>query len=278
MPKQTKVITRRKKFIEVDVPLTNSKIELISDTLDSLNNKRIKLDLTRLLKGKSIEADLIIEVKNNKAVAKPLKIKLMPYFIKRMIRKRISYVEDSFEAKNQESLLAIKPFLITRKRVSRSVRKTLRNKAKNWIEDYVLDKTNNEIFEDILTNKLQKSLSLILKKTYPLSLSEIRILEIKRMLNPEEIPKIEKIERQDKKKFIDQMQELEEEKKKSAELEIKETQSKARDLEIKQEEKESNSDEEKIKINEPKKEKAKKKLSKKKKEEINSTDVELQEK
>ena len=100
----------------------------------------------------------------------------MPYFIRRMIRKRISYVEDSFETPSQESMIRIKPFIITRKKVSRVVRKTIRNQTRNWLEDYIAGKKDNELFSEILANKLQKPLSLRLKKTYPLSLCEIRII------------------------------------------------------------------------------------------------------
>ena len=52
-----------------------------------------------------------IDIVNEKPVASPFKIKLMPYFIRRMIRKRISYVEDSFQTPSQESMILIKPFL-----------------------------------------------------------------------------------------------------------------------------------------------------------------------
>ena len=155
------------------------KIELIGDTIEELKDRTIKLDLTRQLKGKSVEAVVQVYIEDNKAVAHPIKIKLMPYFIRRMIRKRISYVEDSFLIPSQENMILIKPFLITRKRVSKAVRKTLRNKAKNWISDYIAERKNNEIFNDILSNKMQKPLSLHLKKTYPLSLCEIRIIEVK---------------------------------------------------------------------------------------------------
>ena len=199
MPKQTKILTKRKKFIEAEIPLTNLKIELIGNSIQELKDKTIKLDLTRQLKGKSVEALVKIKIENDKAIAHPIKIKLMPYFIRRMIRKRISYVEDSFEAPSKESILRIKPFLITRKRVSRVVRKTLRNKTKNWIEDYVAGKTDKEIFNEVLSNRLQRPLSLMLKKTYPLSLCEIRVLEVVRPLKPEEIPKTEKEETKEKK-------------------------------------------------------------------------------
>ena len=100
------------------------------------------------MRGKSVEVVLKVKIKNDKAIAEPQKLTLMPYFIKRMIRKRISYVEDSFTAPTQESLVQIKPFLITRKKVSRVIRKTLRNLTKNWLEDYLAERKDNEIIYD----------------------------------------------------------------------------------------------------------------------------------
>ena len=228
--KTEKLVSKRKKFIKVDIPLINSQIDLIATSPNELENKTIKLDLTRQLKGKSVEAIVRVKLDKEKLIAEPYKIRLMPYFIRRMIRKRISYVEDSFLAKSQESMLLVKPFLITRKRVSRVIRKTLRNKTKNWIEDYMAERTDKEIFNEILLNKMQKPLSLSLKKTYPLSLCEIRILEIKRPLKKEEIPKVKKKETT-KEPVLDQLQELEQEKIKLAETEMKETQKKASEKE-----------------------------------------------
>ena len=242
--KQTKVITRRKKFISVDVPLARQNIELIGAGVEDVEGRTIKLDLTRQLKGKSVEAVVKIKNEEGKAVAYPVKIRLMPYFIRRIMRKRISYVEDSFEIPSQESMLRVKPFLITRKKVSRAVRKALRNKAKNWLEDYISMKTNDEFFDEVLNNKVQRPLSLSLKKTYPLSFCEIRALEIGRDLTDEEKKavsekakgvKVEKKAEAPSEEVIDQMQEIEEEKKKKAEEEIKETQGEA----VKKEEKAS---------------------------------------
>jgi len=233
MPKQTKVLTRRRKYIEVDIPIVKQKIELLGEDVNELEGRTIKLDLTRQLKGKSVEAVVKIKVKNGKAVAYPVKIKLMPYFIRRIIRKRISYVEDSFETPSQESMILVKPFLITRKRVSRAVRKALRNRARNWIEDYIAEKKDSEIFNEIFSNRMQRPLSLVLKKTYPLSMCEIRTLEIIRELKPEEIPekKLEKKEEKEETGFVDQLAEIEEERVRKAEEEIKKTQEKAAEIE-----------------------------------------------
>ncbi|MEK6914863.1 MAG: hypothetical protein AABW83_04390 [Nanoarchaeota archaeon] len=275
MASQTKVITRRKKFQEVEIPLLKTKIELIGDSISEIENKNIKLDLTRQLKGKSLE--LVIKVINikNKASAIPIKLKLMPYFIRRMIRKKISYVEDSLLIPSQENMLLVKPFLITRKRVSRAVRKALRNRAKNWIGDYISQLNNEEIFEDILSNKLQKNLSLILKKTYPLSLCEIRILEVKRILENSEVPKkLEKKEIEETvedKGFIDQIAEIEEEMIKKAEEDMKKTQIEAvkKEKEVESEEKKEIKEVENIEENNENLEKKTKKTRKKKEKEKN---------
>lgn len=262
----TKVITRRRKFQEVDIPFIKSKIELIGENISEIEGRNIKMDLTRQLKGKSVEVIIKVINQNNKAIAIPIKLKLMPYFIRRMIRKKISYVEDSFLISNQESMFILKPFLITRKKVSRAVRKALRNRTKNWLEDYISQLSDKELFEDILSNKLQKSLSLVLKKTYPLSLCEIRILELKRTLNQSEIPKkVEKKEieiKVEEETFIDQMAEIEQEKIKKAEEEIKKTQMEAVNIEteensekIKENKENEDKSSKKIKINKKKKEK-----------------------
>jgi len=275
MAKETKVISKRKKFVKVKLPLINSEIELIGNSPEDVKNKSIKLDLTRQLKGKSVEAIVKVKLENEKAVAYPKKIKLMPYFIRRMIRKRISYIEDSFETPSQESMIKIKPFLITRKRVSKAVRKALRNRCRNWLEDYISERNNNEIFREILSNRMQKPLSLSLKKTYPLSLCEIRVLEIKRDLNPTEIPKIKEkrtelkqIKKTEKiEQGLDQLAEIEEEqKKKQAEEEIKRTQKKAEKIESEEVDEKQRIKKEKVKKTQkkPKQEKSSKKEEEKK--------------
>lgn len=227
MAAESKIIARRKKFLEVELPILETNIEVIGENNKDAENKTIKLDLTRYLKGKSVEGEFRINIKDNQLIAEPFRIKLMSYFIRRMIRKRISYVEDSFSIPSQDSMVIIKPFLITRKRVSRAVRKTLRNKAKNWIEDYVAERKDQEIFSDILSNKMQKPLSLMLKKTYPLSLCEIRVIEIVRPLQPHEVPKIKPKAKVEEQTVVEVLDQVEEEKVKEAEEEIKKTQKKA---------------------------------------------------
>jgi ribosomal protein S3AE len=184
----------KKKFFEVDLPIIQEKYEAYAGSMEELDGKAMKLDVTRKLRGKSLDLDFRIIIKDGKAIGVPKKLTLMPFFIKHMLHAGIDYVEDSIECETKESKVVIKPFLITRKKVSRAVRRTLRNSAKNWLVDYLKTKTDSEIFEEILSNQLQKPLSLKLKKVYPLAICEIKIFEIKKSLGKIESKPIGEIE------------------------------------------------------------------------------------
>ena len=178
---------KRKKFFDVSIPIIGKETQLIGYEIGELNGKTIKYDLTRMLKGKAMIMQLKIKVEGDKAIATPRSTKLMPYFMKRVIRKGTNYVEDSFSVKCKDAQIRIKPLLVTRRKVSRAVRKNLREKAKKELIDYVKDKNAETLFDEILQNKIQKTLSIKLKKIYPLSLCEIRIFEIEKFFTNEKI-------------------------------------------------------------------------------------------
>ncbi len=170
----------KNKFFDVELPVIGEKIKLIAKAEEELNNKRVKIDLTRKLRGKSIEIIFKITVKDKKITAEPVRLSLLGYFIRRMIRKSTNYVEDSFTGESKDSILRIKPFLITRQKVSRAIRNNLRNKTKEDITETIKNMSVEEIFTDIIFGKFQKNLSLKLKKIYPLALCEIREIFIEK--------------------------------------------------------------------------------------------------
>jgi ribosomal protein S3AE len=170
---------RKKKFFDVEMPLIGKQTQMQAYEISELNGRFMKYDLTRILRGKSLMLTLSVKVEDNKATTVPKKVVLMPYFLRRMVRKGTNYVEDSFSTECKDANLKIKPFLVTRKKVSRAVRNALRIKTKEELIAYVKDKTSEQIFDDLLKNQLQKPLSQKLKKIYPLALCEIRVLESK---------------------------------------------------------------------------------------------------
>ncbi len=170
---------KKKKFFDVEMPIIGKQTQMQAYELAELDNKFLKYDLTRMLKGKSMMLTLKVKIENGEAIASPKKIMLLPYFLRRMVRKGTNYVEDSFVTECQDTKIIIKPFLITRRKVSRAVRNVLRKKAKEELTNYVKDKTAEELFDEVLKNQIQRPLSQKLKKIYPLSLCEIRVLEVK---------------------------------------------------------------------------------------------------
>jgi ribosomal protein S3AE len=171
---------RKKRFFNVEIPLVNKETQLIAYEPETLEGKHIKYDLTRLLRGKSTILTLVVKKQGEALTSIPKELQLMPYYLRRMIRKGTNYVEDSFSAETKDSQIKIKPFLITRRKVSRAVRKALREKAREELIAYVKDKDSEEIFQEVLRNSIQKTLSFKLKKIYPLSLCEIRTLRVEK--------------------------------------------------------------------------------------------------
>lgn len=164
----------KKKFFEIELPIINEKIELISTSEQELAGRSVKIDLTRRLRGKSLEAVFKISFENDKLVVKPFRLSIFGYFIRRMMRKSISYVEDSFDVSCKNGVIKIKPFMITRQKISKSILNAVRLKAREEIKLECKEKTYEEVFSDILQNKFQRNLSLKLKKVYPLAFCEIR--------------------------------------------------------------------------------------------------------
>ncbi len=173
---------KKQRFFDVEIPILNKVTQLYAFDINELNGRTIKYDLTRILRGKSVLLGMDVKVEGDKASAYPKDFIILPYFIRRVFRKGTNYVEDSFSADTKDSKVIVKPFLITRKKVSREVRKALREKAREEIISYLKNKNASEVFEDLIQGRLQKPLSLKLKKTYPLSMCEIRVFEVKKYL------------------------------------------------------------------------------------------------
>lgn len=170
--------TVKKAFYEVSVPLTSSKIVVYGESPESFNGKVITLDLTRSLKGKSLELKCRLKTEGGKILGDPTGIELVGSYIRRMMRKSSDYVEDSFGVECKDMKAIVKPFMITRNRVSRAVRNTLRNEARKYIESHFKSRSARELFSEITANKVQREMSLKLKKVYPLALCEIRAFKL----------------------------------------------------------------------------------------------------
>ncbi|MBI4116473.1 hypothetical protein HY449_01890 [Candidatus Pacearchaeota archaeon] len=171
---------KKKRFFDIEIPIIKKETQLQAYEQEELNGRIINYDLTRFLKGKSALFQLTIKSDGKEITAIPRQIKILPYFLRRMVRKGTDYVEDSFSAECKNATLTLKPFLVTRKKVSRKIRNALRLKAREELSNYIKEKKSDEIFEEAIRNELQRNLSVKLKKIYPLSLCEIRIIKVEK--------------------------------------------------------------------------------------------------
>ncbi len=177
MAEVTKKIVK-KKFFDVQIPLTASKVKLYATNENELNNRIVKLDMTKNLKGKNVELKAKITYKDGKIESELISLILLPSFIRRTMRRGIDYVEDSFKTSCKDAEMLIKPFMITRNHVSRNVRKEIRNTSRKFLESRARIKNSLELFSEIMTGKLQKAVSMKVKKIYPLAFCEIRWIEV----------------------------------------------------------------------------------------------------
>jgi len=171
--------TGKKEFFKIDIPFTTAKIFVLARSIEELNNKNAKIDLTRYMRGKNLEMKVKIKVQGEKIKSEPISLYLTTSYVKKIVRRGTDYVEDSFELNCRDRKTIIKPLLVTRNKVSRAVRNSLRKATKKYIENHCKNITALEVVSEILSNKLQKALSLKLKKIYPLALCDIRVFDIK---------------------------------------------------------------------------------------------------
>lgn len=190
----------KKKFFEVDIPMTASKAHLYAYAPEELEGKTIKLDMSKALRGKGLELKAKVKLENGKLDSDLTSMQIFPSHIRRTMRRGTDYVEDSFMAVSKDSTLRIKPFMITRKRVSRTIRNLIREATKKHLIAHAKIRSTEELFSEIMTNKLQKELSVKIRKIYPLALCEIRMLEVlgpapeQKESKKEAKPKAEKVE------------------------------------------------------------------------------------
>jgi ribosomal protein S3AE len=167
----------KKKYFDIKLEILNTTVPVLASNQESLNGRIIKFDLTRILRGKGCEAQFLVK---KDQTAEIISFKIQTAYIKRIIGYNIGIVEDSFEYKGKDFTMIFKPFMITRKKVTRSVKKALRSAAKDLILKFVADKTREKMFQAVISATLQKAMGKKLKKIYPLAVCELRVLKVKK--------------------------------------------------------------------------------------------------
>lgn len=181
----------KKNSFGINLEIVDENIELCASDINKIVGKTISMDLTSTTKGKNCSAKFIISNVDGKLIGKINYFGIYPSYIRRIIGKNISIVEDSFLCKAKDAVIRVKPFLITRKRVHKSVRTALRKECADFIKKFASGRDCQQFFSYVLSLNLQKTMSKKLKKVYPLAVCEIRTAKVEKFFEPKPEAKFE---------------------------------------------------------------------------------------
>ena len=181
--KQAKI--KKKRWFTINSPKLMGEKPIGESYLSDINaavGRNVTVNLMQLtgdMKSQSSNVKFqITGIQDNKLITKICGYNFSPATIKRFVRRRMTRVDISLMENTKDNVtIRIKPFLLTREKVSRSVEHALRAKLKEELIDFVKQTPYEELFNMIIKHRLQKELKTTLNKIYPVKNIQIRVLE-----------------------------------------------------------------------------------------------------
>mgnify|MGYP001577689272 CR=1 FL=1 len=97
---------------------------------------------------------------------------------RRLVRKGIKKVEDSFLVQTKDDVkYQVKPLVILRFKTQKSIASAIRKTAKEHLTNLFKSIDSKDVFLSVISNKIQMDLKSLLRKIYPVNVCEIRVLE-----------------------------------------------------------------------------------------------------
>ena len=119
----------------------------------------------------------IYKVSGLKAFTAIKEVALYDAYIRRIVRKGTSRIDDSFKVTTKDGIdVQIKPLVVTRYRAHYRQRAAIRKKYREFLTNKVPELTYSELIEKVINKELQSEISPILNKIFPVQHVEIRKL------------------------------------------------------------------------------------------------------
>ncbi len=156
--------------------------ETMSLDEESLNGKMVNVNLMELTgdikKQNTILKLKVIKVTGLTASTESVGFHMVPASIKRIVRRNRNRIDDSFTCKTSDGrIVRVKPLIITRDSTSRSVVSALRKNMRESIVRKIAKMKLEQLMNDLVTYKLQRTVRDELKRIYPLRSCEMRVLK-----------------------------------------------------------------------------------------------------
>jgi small subunit ribosomal protein S3Ae len=183
--KSAKQVIKKKKWVTIFAPKSMGETPLGESYLEDtsvVEGRVVKINLMQITGDvKNQNAEVKFEItggKDNKLETKIIGYYFSPGTIRRFMRRHTSRVDDALILLTQDGVkIRIKPFALTKSKVTKSVEYTLRLTMKEEIMNMVKKTPYEALFMSVLKYQLQKELREKLSKIYPIKNLEIRILE-----------------------------------------------------------------------------------------------------
>ena len=182
---ETQVIKKKKKWFtilagpefdnaEIGETLANENANLIGRTLE------VNLaDITRDPKSQNIKVKFRIkEVKDTQCYTELISYSMLSTYVKRVIKpakEKLDY--SAIYITNDNIKVVIKLIILTKAKTIHSVLTSIRHKSNEYLKEYCKKSDYKTLIMDLASHNLQKELKNTLKKVYPLSVCEIRMMQ-----------------------------------------------------------------------------------------------------
>ena len=207
MTQKAKTKIKKKKWFLIVAPKIFREAVLGETTVEEpeqMMGKTIEqslMNLTGDVKKQNVNIKFIVtQVQNNKGVAEIIGYGLVPSFVKRLVRRRGKKIEMSFSCQTADNKwVRVKPLIITKNLAKGTTCSTIRHLIADTLTKYIKRISYDEMINELISYRLQKTLQDRLKKISPVKVCDIRDMHIEKegklmklVAVPTEIPAEEK--------------------------------------------------------------------------------------
>jgi ribosomal protein S3AE len=177
---------KKKKFVKI-ISTKNFNEQIIGESLvmdkKLLIGRSVRLNMMSLTndpKNQNIQLKFLITHQRGEDVGTEIiGYKLLPTFIKRLVRKEKKRADDCFSVKtSDDKKVVLKLFMLTLNLTTKSVLKALRREAREIIFEKFSKTSYDLILKEILQHRFQNELKKKLSKIYPLRFCEVRHMSL----------------------------------------------------------------------------------------------------
>ena len=200
--KKTKAIKEvKKKWMNIFAPEMFGKAylgeTLVADASEMKGKTIVTnlMDLTKSIKQQNINIRFKVnEIKDNDAFTEVVEYQMNPSSIRRLVRRNIAKLDDSFIVTTSDSkYVRVKPLVITRTEAKDSVTRVMWKETRNVIIKEASSRTYEAFVKDVVAGKIQTSLSQRLNKIYPVRIVAIRMFEAVASIKGKKLPEAEEL-------------------------------------------------------------------------------------